>query len=72
VYAVPAIAAAREGVATSSPVTFSDGAVAVAYDHCGDADLCAQIRYANGDQLSIYSEGAAYCQPYFVALCTRA
>ena len=48
----------------ASSVTFSDGAVATSFDHCGDTDLCATIKYANGDVLSIYSEGAAYCQPY--------
>jgi hypothetical protein len=45
---------------------FSDGALASAYDHCGDADLCATIQYQNGSVLSIYSEGAAFCQPYLV------
>ncbi len=46
------------------PLTFSDGAVATPTDHCGDADLCATVAYPNGDNLFIYSEGAAYCQPY--------
>src|ERR1700736_4794354 len=48
------------------PLTFSDGAVATPTDHCGDADLCATISYPNGDNLFIYSEGAAYCQPYML------
>ncbi|MDP9025185.1 MAG: hypothetical protein M3N13_07420 [Candidatus Eremiobacteraeota bacterium] len=48
------------------PLTFSDGAVATPTDHCGDADLCATIVYPNGDNLFIYSEGAAYCQPYML------
>jgi hypothetical protein len=48
------------------PVTFSDGSIATPFDHCGDADLCATIAYPNGDTLSLYSEGAAYCQPYLV------
>ena len=43
---------------------FTNGAVATAYDHCGDMDLCAKLVYSNGNVLSIYSEGAAYCQPY--------
>jgi hypothetical protein len=46
------------------PITFSDGAIATPYDHCGDADLCANIRYADGDALLVYSEGAGRCQPY--------
>jgi hypothetical protein len=44
----------------------TNGAVATAYDHCGDMDLCARITYDNGNVLSIYSEGAAECQPYFL------
>jgi hypothetical protein len=47
-------------------ITFSDGSAASAYDHCGDTDLCASVIYQNGDHLSIYSEGAAYCQPYIL------
>lgn len=53
-------------LAPPKPISFSDGAVATPYDHCGDADLCAVIAYPNGDELRIYSEGAAYCQPYLV------
>jgi hypothetical protein len=29
-------------------------------------DLCAKIVYDNGNVLSVYSEGAAECQPYFL------
>jgi hypothetical protein len=29
-------------------------------------DLCAKIVYDNGNVLSIYSEGAAECQPYLL------
>ena len=47
-------------------VSFSDNSKASTYGHCGDTDLCAVIVYANGDKLSIYSEGAAYCQPYML------
>src|ERR1700734_775165 len=43
---------------------FTNGAIATAYDHCGEMDLCAKLVYGNGNVLSIYSEGAAYCQPY--------
>jgi hypothetical protein len=67
-----ALAVVRDGHSTASaPATFSDGAVATAYDHCGESDLCATIRYSNGDLLSIYSEGAAYCQPYMVHFVMR-
>jgi len=45
-------------------ITFSDGARADAFDHCGDSDLCASVDFPNGDHLAIYSEGAARCQPY--------
>jgi hypothetical protein len=62
----PASAVVRDKLPASEPITFSDGAVATSFDHCGDADLCATITYANGDELSIYSEGAAYCQPYIL------
>ncbi len=59
---VPAAVAAQTG--TLPPVTLSDGAEAVSYTHCGDADLCATISYRNGDILQIYSEGAEANQPY--------
>jgi hypothetical protein len=62
--AAPAADAALVGV--SAPITFSDGAVATAYPHCGDTDLCATIAYRDGDTLRMYSEGAAACQPYVV------
>lgn len=60
----PARAVVHDKNSASAPMKFSDGALATAFDHCGDADLCATIAYPNGEQLSIYSEGAAYCQPY--------
>jgi hypothetical protein len=62
--ASPAGAVVKDKAPASAPITFSDGAVATAFDHCGDADLCATIAYPNGDKLSIFSEGAAFCQPY--------
>ncbi len=65
--ATPALAIVKDSAtATTSPLTFSDGAIATAVDHCGDADLCATISYPNSDKLFIYSEGAAYCQPYYL------
>jgi hypothetical protein len=47
-------------------VTLSDGSLATGYDHCGEADLCAKIRYRDGDALLFFSEGAALGQPYVV------
>ncbi len=34
-----ASAVVRDSLPASPPLTFSDGAVATAVDHCGDADL---------------------------------
>jgi hypothetical protein len=48
----------------SQHVEFSDGSVGQAVDRCYATDLCALIAYRNGDQLAIYSEGAARCKPY--------
>jgi hypothetical protein len=67
---VVASAVVRDSAPASAPVTFSDGSVAAAFDHCGDADLCATIDYPSGEKLSIYSEGAAYCQPYMLHFVT--
>jgi len=61
-----AVRADDNSLVVKETVTFSDGSVGKVYDHCGDTDLCASIDYSNGDKLSIYSEGAAYCQPYFL------
>ncbi|HZO92662.1 MAG TPA: hypothetical protein VFB22_02755 [Candidatus Baltobacteraceae bacterium] len=61
-----ASAVVPDNVPAPKPITFSDGAVATPSDHCGDGDVCATIAYPNGDLLTIYSEGAAYCQPYFL------
>jgi hypothetical protein len=48
----------------SQNVGFTDGSSARAVDHCFSFDLCAQVMYSDGGQLNIYSEGAAWCQPY--------
>jgi hypothetical protein len=45
-------------------VTLADGSSAAAVRRCFAFDLCAQVTYTDGSQLSIYSEGAAYCAPY--------
>lgn len=47
-------------------IEFRDGSVGQAVDRCFATDLCALISYANGDQLAIYSEGAARCEPYIL------
>jgi hypothetical protein len=47
-------------------VKLSNGATATSYHNCGDMDLCARVEYTDGSALSIYSEGAALCQPYFL------
>lgn len=54
----------RADVAPNQTIRLTNGAVAVSYDHCGDNDLCGRISYQGGGVLSIYSEGAALCQPY--------
>jgi hypothetical protein len=54
----------RADVPPSQTIHLTNGATAVAYDHCGDNDLCARISYSDGSALSIYSEGAALCQAY--------
>jgi hypothetical protein len=64
--ALPAGAVVRDSAPSSPPMTFSDGANVTTFDHCGDADLCANISYPNGDSLQIFSEGAALCQPYLL------
>jgi hypothetical protein len=48
----------------SQRVDFGDGSVGQAVDRCYTTDLCALMSSANGDQLAIYSEGAARCKPY--------
>jgi hypothetical protein len=65
------LACATSGAIAAEPppsqsIHLTNGAVASSYDHCGDMDLCAKIAYDNGNLLSIYSEGAALCQPYFM------
>jgi hypothetical protein len=63
-------ATTSRGIAQEMPpnqsMHLTNGAVATAYNHCGDMDLCARIAYDSGNALSIYSEGAAECQPYFL------
>jgi hypothetical protein len=63
VSAFPGITIADAG-SQDQTIAFTDGALARSYGHCGDMDLCATIKYSNGQTLSIYSEGAAEYQPY--------
>lgn len=64
VLAFPVLATAD--VPPNQTVHLTNGAVAVSYNHCGDNDLCGRISYQDGSALSIYSEGAARCQPYYL------
>jgi hypothetical protein len=59
-------ATATADVAPNQTVHLTNGATAVSYDHCGDNDLCGRISYQDGSTLSVYSEGAALCQPYYL------
>ena len=59
-------ASSAQEAAPSGSIHLTNGAIASSYDHCADMDLCAKIVYPNGNVLSIYSEGAAECQPYFL------
>jgi hypothetical protein len=63
---VSAASAAVAPPAAAQSLRLTNGATVTSYDHCGDMDLCAKIAYDNGSSLSIYSEGAALCQPYFL------
>jgi hypothetical protein len=55
-----------EAAKADQTITFTDGSKAVSYHYCGDTDLCAKISNPDGTTLSIYSEGAALCQPYIL------
>ena len=48
----------------SQQISAADGSAWQAVVRCYATDLCALVSYPNGDQLAIYSEGAAYCKPY--------
>lgn len=63
---IAAVQPALAGTTPDQQLVFSDGTKVEAYDHCGDADICAVLQSPNGNTLSIYSEGAAYCQPYIL------
>jgi hypothetical protein len=68
--ALVAMAYSSAAAATLPPPTsttrFTDGSVATTYEHCGDADVCAVVAYPDHTKLTVYSEGAALCQPYFL------
>lgn len=57
---------AKADVPPNQTVHLTNGAIGVSYNNCGDNDLCARITYRDGSVLSIYSEGAALCQPYYL------
>jgi hypothetical protein len=48
----------------SQQISLADGSTWQAVVRCYATDLCALVSYPNGDQMAIYSEGAAYCKPY--------
>ncbi|MGC2651686.1 MAG: hypothetical protein WA304_12875 [Candidatus Cybelea sp.] len=48
----------------SQQISAADGSIWQAVVRCYATDLCALASYPNGDQMAIYSEGAAYCKPY--------
>lgn len=62
----PPFNSARFASPVSQRLSLDDGSVAQAVDRCFAFDLCAQIRYPDGSQLAIYSEGATSCQPYIL------
>lgn len=64
--ALLAAAPVAVNAAADQTMKLTNGGTATAYYHCGDMDLCARMTYPSGDVLSIYSEGAALCQPYFL------
>ncbi len=55
----------------SQLISLSDGSVWQAVVRCYATDLCALVSYANGDEMAIYSEGAAYCEPYVLRFNRR-
>jgi len=60
------ITSASAQTAPDQTMKLSAGGTATSYYHCGDMDLCARVANQDGSILSIYSEGAALCQPYFL------
>ncbi|MFY9719234.1 MAG: hypothetical protein WAK16_06260 [Candidatus Cybelea sp.] len=60
----PSLAAPTFAWPVSQHISTADGSVWQAVVRCYATDLCALISYPNGDQMTIYSEGAAYCEPY--------
>jgi hypothetical protein len=50
----------------SQRISLADGSLWESVVRCYATDLCALVTYPNGDRMAIYSEGAAYCEPYVV------
>jgi hypothetical protein len=63
---VPSFGAPSFASPVSQRVVRADGTIEQAVARCYPTDLCVLILYRNGDRLSIYSEGHAYCEPYFL------
>lgn len=50
----------------SQRISAVDGSIWQAVVRCYATDLCALASYPNGEQMAIFSEGAAYCKPYIL------
>lgn len=60
----PSLAGPMFAWPVSQQISAADGSVWQAVVRCCATDLCALVSYPNDDQLAIYSQGAAYCEPY--------
>lgn len=63
-FVAPSLAAPTFAWPVSQQISPADGSVWQAVVRCYATDLCALVSFLNGDQLAIYSQGAAYCKPY--------
>jgi hypothetical protein len=66
--ASPAVAA--ESTLMPSPVTYADGATALARPECGVGELCATVTLPDRDTVLVYNRGATKCGPYALRLLT--
>lgn len=63
-------AAAAESTLMPSPVTYTDGATALARPECGVGELCATINLPDQDTMLVYNRGAAKCAPFTLRFLT--
>jgi hypothetical protein len=61
---------AAESTLMPSPVTYTDGATALARPECGVGDLCATITLPDQDRVLVYNRGATKCGPFTLRLLT--